>query len=73
MACAASLWLLSILSLGILEKAVSEMRAAIQLVLETPGTMALPLSVGLLGSGKVPLVRHSPCVLRESTEVVVII
>lgn len=60
------LWLLSALSLSILEKCLSEMRA-LQLVLETPGTIALQLSVDLLETGKVPLVPNGPCVVLEST------
>lgn len=38
------------------------MRAVLQLVLETPGT--LQLSMDPLGTGKVPLVPHGPLVLK---------
>lgn len=61
------LWLLSGLSLSILEKCLSETRATFQLVLETPGTIALQWSVDLLETGKILLVPNGPCVLLEFT------
>lgn len=69
-----SLWLLSVLSLRIVENSLSETRAALQLVLETPETIALPLSMNLLGTGKVPLVPRGPvCFESLLTQVMVII